>query len=82
MANVCSVISMRSDSGQRSTGSCLRDRRYAIRHRFAADVEVMDLKSGSLASLSRAFARNTLQVIDNCETGFVEFGRLSQKLRA
>ena len=82
MGNVCSVISMESDSGQRSTGSCRRDRRYALRHPFAAEIEVMDLKSGSLASLSRAFARKTVEVIDNCETGFVEFGRLSQKLRA
>jgi hypothetical protein len=82
MANVCGVISMKSDSGQRSTGYCLRDRRYALRHPFAADVAVMDLKSGSLASLSRACAGKTFEVIDNCETGFVEFARLSQKLRA
>jgi hypothetical protein len=36
-------------SAKTPRGSAIRDRRYAIRYPFAADVEVLDLESGSRA---------------------------------
>lgn len=38
---------MDSSAGNRLTKSGLRDRRYAIRYPFAADAEILDLKSGT-----------------------------------
>jgi PilZ domain len=38
---------MDSNSGNPSAKSGLRDRRYAIRYPFAADAEILDLKSGA-----------------------------------
>src|SRR5713101_4015595 len=37
---------MESDSGKRAKESGVRDRRYSIRYPFAADVEMLELKSG------------------------------------
>jgi PilZ domain len=62
---------MDSTSSNRGAKSGLRDRRYAIRHPFAADGEILDLKSGarltcvtSDLSLGGCFvcARQTLDV--------------------
>jgi len=41
---------MESDSGKRAKESGVRDRRYSIRHPFAAEVEMLELKSGSRVS--------------------------------
>jgi PilZ domain len=41
---------MESDSGKPAKESGLRERRYAIRHPFAADAEMLELKSGSRVS--------------------------------
>jgi len=38
---------MESDSGKPANESDLRERRYAIRHPFAADAEMLELESGS-----------------------------------
>src|SRR5229473_7170812 len=62
---------MESDSGKRAKESGVRDRRYSIRYPFAADVEMLELKSGrrvggvtSDLSLGGCFvcARRTLEV--------------------
>jgi PilZ domain len=62
---------MQSDSGKRAKESGVRDRRYSIRHPFAAEVEMLELKSGSRVSwvtsdlsLGGCFvcARRTLEV--------------------
>src|SRR5207247_2344882 len=41
---------MESDSGKRAKESGVRDRRYSIRHPFATEVEMLELKSGSRVS--------------------------------
>lgn len=41
---------MESDSGKPAKESGLRERRYAIRHPFAADAEMLELESGSRVS--------------------------------
>jgi hypothetical protein len=41
---------MESDSGKRVKESGLRDRRYSSRYPFAADAEMLELKSGSRVS--------------------------------
>ena len=41
---------MESDSGKRAKESGVRDRRYSIRYPFAADGEMLELKSGSRVS--------------------------------
>lgn len=46
MPQVSKVISMPDRSGLRSGPCGIRDRRYAIRFPFAADVELIDLESG------------------------------------
>src|SRR2546430_12562010 len=38
---------MESDSGKGAKESGVRDRRYSIRHPFAADVEMLELESGN-----------------------------------
>ncbi len=62
---------MESDSSKRAKESGVRDRRYSIRYPFAADVEMLELESGSRArgvtsdlSLGGCFvcARCTLEV--------------------
>jgi PilZ domain len=62
---------MESDSGKRAKESGVRDRRYSIRHPFAADAEMLELKSGNRVSgvtsdlsLGGCFvcARRTLEV--------------------
>jgi len=48
--DVSNVLSMDDRSAKGSSrGPALRDRRYAIRYPFAADVEVIDLESGAHA---------------------------------
>jgi c-di-GMP-binding flagellar brake protein YcgR len=41
---------MESDRGKRAKESSVRDRRYSIRYPFAADGEMLELKSGSRVS--------------------------------
>jgi c-di-GMP-binding flagellar brake protein YcgR len=41
---------MEPDSGNRGKESGVRDRRYSIRYSFAADVEMLELQSGSRVS--------------------------------
>jgi hypothetical protein len=41
---------MESDSGKRAKGSGVRNRRYSVRHPFAADAEMLELESGSRVS--------------------------------
>ncbi|SRR5216683_2063238 len=62
---------MESDSGKRAKEFGVRDRRFSIRHPFAAEVEMLELKSGSRVSgvtsdLSLGgcfvYARRTLEV--------------------
>ena len=62
---------MESDSGKRANESGVRNRRYSIRHPFAAEVEMLELESGrrvsgrtSDLSLAGCFvcARRTLEV--------------------
>lgn len=62
---------MESDSGKRAKESGVRNRRYSVRHPFAAEVEVLELESGSRLSrrtsdlsLGGCFmcARRTLEV--------------------
>ena len=62
---------MESDSGTRAKESGVRDRRYSIRHPFAADAEMLEMRSGSRVSgvtsdvsLGGCFvcARRTLEV--------------------
>ena len=41
---------MESDSGKRAKESSVRYRRYSVRYPFAADAEILELKSGSRVS--------------------------------
>ncbi len=62
---------METESGKRGSESGVRNRRYSIRYPFAAEVEMLELKSGSRVngvtsalSLGECFvcARHTLEV--------------------
>ena len=61
---------MESDSGKRAKEFGARDRRFSIRHPFAAEVEMLELKSGS--RVSRLSAK-LLKILTAILTSYVAY---------